>query len=157
MRVVCAFCKTNFKVARSGAGRCPICGHRTPVMAAQSRTSGFLIAILMLLAVGIFSIFAIKLFNQNQKSQLLTVSISEVRHTDTGYIISGNIRNFSENTYSVPDMMFIFKTESGVVLNRIVQLPPSTSINPKSDMKFLRRLEPRVHGAQRISVRFVEN
>jgi len=157
MRVVCAFCKTNFKVARSGAGKCPICGHRASVLAAQSGTPKFFITVALFLAVSIFSVVAIKLFNQNQRAQMLTVSISEIRHTDTGYIIRGNIRNFSENTYSVPDMMFIFKTESGVVLNRIVQLPPSTSINPKSDMKFLRRLEPRVHGAQRISVRFVEN
>jgi len=112
---------------------------------------------MVFLAATVLLILAMPMLKQQQKSQLLVVSVAEIRHTDTGYVIRGNIKNFSENTYSVPDLMFVFKTESGAILNQIVQLPPSGLIEPRSDMQFLRRVEPKVPNAKRISVRFVEN
>jgi DNA-directed RNA polymerase subunit RPC12/RpoP len=155
MRAVCSFCKTDFRTALSGAGKCPVCGHRT-FAAKKNPTMKFFIVALLFLAASLFAVVALNTFDRNKKSEFLSVSISDVKNAGGGYVVRGNIRNFSDRTYSVPDLMFLLKTESGTILGQVVQLPPSGLIEPMSDIEFVRKIEPVVMGAQKISVQFAE-
>ncbi|MDR2268561.1 MAG: hypothetical protein LBD94_00040 [Rickettsiales bacterium] len=156
MKTVCAFCKTEFNTSSNGAGRCPVCGHRTPPVRAKPETPKLFIAVALFLAASIFAVVTINLFNRNQKKELLTVLITNVGFDDKGYIVKGNIRNYSETTYSIPDLVFMLKSDSGTVLNQVVQLPPSGLIEPMSDMEFIKKISPIVPGAKKISVHFAE-
>jgi hypothetical protein len=140
----------------NGSGKCPICGHRIQVKRkhAPSATRKLWVAVMLFLVTCLFTIGAIKIFNKKQKSELLTVTISDVSYTDNGYIVRGNIRNFSDETYSIPDLVFLFKTDTGAILNKITQLPPNGLIDPMSDVEFIKKLEPKVVGAGKISVEF---
>ena len=155
MKTICVFCKTEFNVSQSGKGKCPICGHRTLATRRVSSTQKLWMAVSLFFAASLFAVISMKVFNKNQKEENLIVSIYDVKYTDTGYIVRGNIRNFSDTTYSVPDMIFTLKSDSGVILNQIVKLPPSGLIDPKSDLEFASTLEPKVIGAGKISVEFV--
>ena len=153
---ICSFCRTEFKASASGA-KCPMCGRRAAPHAGAGKTFStvkLFFAAAMFLASGIFSITALDIFGRNQKSELLVVSVASVKAANGGYIVRGNIRNFSDTTYSVPDMVFVLKTESGIVLNRVTELPPSGLLEPMSDMEFIRLVAPRIEGAAKISVEF---
>jgi hypothetical protein len=155
MQAVCSFCKTPFRVGKSGAGKCPVCSRRFgPAPKKTSPTPKLFIAALLLLAASVFAAMSLNIFNRNRKAELLTVSISKTIDAANGYVVRGNIRNFSENTYSIPDLVFVIKTDSGIALSRIVQLPPSGLIEPLSDMEFIRVLSPKMPGAGKISVQF---
>ena len=155
MKIICAFCKTPFAV-RGRVAKCPVCGHRAAV-SKKGGSGKFFVAAALFLLVGIFAIASMRVFTTRQKSELLTVSVSDVKHTSAGYVVRGNIRNFSDQTYSVPDLMFVLKNGFGDVLSQVVQLPPSGLIEPKSDMEFIKTISPKVDGAEKISVQFVEN
>ena len=155
MTTTCSFCKTKYAILGPNA-RCPLCGR--PAAGARSArrnpTPKLFIAAATFLMAGIFTTLALKTFDRNQKSELLRVSISSVRDTADGYEVRGNIRNFSENTYSIPDLVFVLKTDSGIVLNRITELPPGGLIEPLSDVEFTRRISPKSTGAAKVSVEF---
>ena len=133
-----------------------MCGRRAPAPKRDNPTWRLWIAVASLLAASIFATVALSVFGRNQKKEFLTVSISNVGYTDSGYVVRGNIRNFSDRTYSVPDLVFVLKTESGVVLNQIVQLPPNGLIEPLLDIEFVKKIGPRPAGARKISVHFAE-
>ncbi|MDR3208391.1 MAG: hypothetical protein LBT45_00920 [Rickettsiales bacterium] len=155
MQAICSFCKTTFRVGKSGAGKCPVCGRRTGAPKKRSSpTAKLFVAALLFLLTSIFAVVSMNVFRRNEKSELLQASISKIVIAESGYIVHGNIRNFSENTYSIPDLVFVLKTDSGVVLNQIVQLPPHGLIEPMSDIEFVRVLTPKISGAGKISVRF---
>ena len=154
MRIVCAFCKTAY-VARGKIGKCPVCGHSVRVPGNVNAKKPYVAAGLLLCAV-VFAVAALRVFDVRQKSELLSVSVSDVRHTSAGYVVSGNIRNFSAQTYSVPDLKFVFKDSEGNVLQTVIELPPSGLIEPKSDVAFIKKIEPRIPGAHKISVQFTE-
>jgi DNA-directed RNA polymerase subunit RPC12/RpoP len=151
MKTTCAFCKTNFMLAKSGAGRCPACGRRT--CAKPRETAKFWIATALFLGTCIFAITA--LTKAGRKTEQLTISLSSVAEKDGEYVVRGHIRNFSENAYPVPDLVFVMKGLSGTRLNETTRLPPNGLIEPRSDIEFERRLDI-VPGAQRISVSFAE-
>ena len=156
MTTTCSFCKTEYAAIAGRAAKCPLCGRPAPGARAAKRnpTPRLFVAAAMFLLTGIFTTLALKTFDRNQKSELLRVSISSVRDTSDGYEVRGNIRNFSENTYSIPDLVFVLKTESGIVLNRITELPPGGLIEPMSDVEFVRRISPKAAGATKVSVEF---
>ncbi|MDR1071701.1 MAG: hypothetical protein LBL21_03605 [Rickettsiales bacterium] len=155
MQAVCSFCKTQFRVGKDGSGKCPVCGRRTGApRRGKNSTAKLFVASLLFLLASIFAAVSLKVFDGNKKAELLQVSISKIVAADSGYAVHGNIRNFSENTYSVPDLVFVVKTDSGIVLARVVQLPPHGLIEPMSDMEFVRVLSPRIDGAGKISVQF---
>jgi DNA-directed RNA polymerase subunit RPC12/RpoP len=155
MKITCAFCKTEFSAAR-GDARCPVCGHRAAAAKRGGETRRLWVAVAALLAASIFATVALGIFGRNQKRELLTVSISNVGYADSGYVVRGNIRNFSDGTYSIPDLVFLIKTDSGAVLSRIIHLPPSGLIEPMSDIEFVKKIGPRIKDAQKISVHFAE-
>ena len=156
MKITCSFCKTEFGVRRYGA-RCPLCGRVANVGGKKSsKTTKLFIVVALFLLTGIFATISLQIFNHNQKAALLTVTIANVSRTKAGYVVRGNIRNFSDKTYSVPDMVFILKTENGIELRRVSSLPPAGLIEPLSDMEFIRTIAPMLEGAQRISVQFEE-
>jgi len=154
MKTVCAFCKTEF-VVRGQTGACPVCGRRVRVPK-KSGTGKLFAAVAVFLCASVFAVASFRMFSMRQKSELLSVSVSDVKYTDAGYTVRGNIRNFSDNTYSVPDLRFVFKSDGGEILRIVVELPPSGLIEPKSDMEFIKTISPKIPGAQRISVGFAE-
>lgn len=154
MKVVCDFCKTNFRI-RGKTGKCPVCGRRFAVPA-KAGSGKFFFAAAMFLLVSVFAVVALRLFDSQQKAESLVVSISNVKFGDSGYVVRGNIRNFSDKTYSVPDLVFVFKSETGDILSQVVQLPPGGIIEPMSDMEFIKKISSKVEGASTVSVRFME-
>ena len=152
MKIICAFCKTTF-AARGRTGRCPMCGHRAGTRR-KTRTGKLFAVAVLFLAACVFAVAALRVFAARQRAESLTVSISGVKYTNAGYIVRGNIRNFSDRTHSVPDLVFVLKTETGAVALRAVHLPPSGLIEPMSDMEFEKTIGPRHPNAQKISVQF---
>ncbi|MDR1826615.1 MAG: hypothetical protein LBQ49_02895 [Rickettsiales bacterium] len=152
MKVVCAFCKTVFRV-RGQIGKCPVCGRAVRVRK-KSGAGKLAIVILLFLSAFIFAAVAFRVFDAKQKAELLSVTISDVQYTAAGYIVRGNIRNFSDRTYSVPDLRFVFKDDLGNVLQTVVELPPSGLIEPKSDVGFVKKIGAKILDAKRISVQF---
>ena len=155
MKIQCPFCKSEIK--NPTGGRCPICGHRINIPKKQGQTPKLWLAVALFFVTVMFSIISFRIFNQNQKSSFLTVSISDVKFSDTGYLVRGNIRNFSDRTYSIPDLVFVVKTDSGTILNRVKKLPPNGLIDPASDIEFIQTVTPKIVGAAKISVQFSED
>ncbi|MDR1027443.1 MAG: hypothetical protein LBL46_03450 [Rickettsiales bacterium] len=156
---ICAFCKTPFRIAKSGAGKCPVCGHRTGAVrpaAGLGPSAKLWLAVALMLAAALFAIVAFSVFGKNQKKELLTISVVSVANAESGYSIKSVIRNFSDSTYSVPDIVFVIKSKSGEILGQVAQLPPDGLIDPMSELSFTRIVEPAVPGGATISARFVE-
>ena len=152
MKVVCAFCRTVFRV-RGRIGKCPVCGRAVRVRK-KSGAGKLALVLFLFLAAFVFAAVSFRVFDAKQKGELLSVTISDVQYTNAGYIVRGNIRNFSDRTYSVPDLRFVFKDDAGNVLQTVVELPPSGLIEPKSDVGFVKKIASKVLGAKRISVQF---
>ena len=159
VRVVCSFCNTGFKTARSGAGKCPICGHKN-IIKKNNKSANFLPTMVfagIAFAMFIFSaIFIYRYDGRTSDPGGLFVSVSNVRITDSGYVIEGRVKNTSVITKSVPDLVFHIRNSQGVLLAREISLPPSGLAMPGSETRFRKIIGPKITGANRISVTFAD-
>jgi len=86
----------------------------------------------------------------------LFVHISTVSATDSSYIVHGVIKNTSDVTRSVPDLVFNIRNSQGLLLARETTLPPSGISMPGAETKFKRIVGPKITGATSLSVAFAE-
>lgn len=122
----------------------------------MNHTKKLFISVALFLVASIFAVIAINVFNKNRVSEILSVSITSVQIANDGYVISGNIRNFSDTNISVPDLIFTMKTDNGTVLNQVSVLPPNGIAMPKSETEFVKKITPKTFGANKISVEFAK-
>ena len=157
MRVVCSFCNTGFNAARAiSECRCPICGRKN-IIKKKSLFSPLILFLGFLAAISVFSAAYIY-YNDERLAPDggLFVSISAVRALDNGYVIEGVVKNTSDVTRSVPDLVFNIRNSQGILLVRETTLPPTGLAMPGAEIKFKRIVGPKIIGANSLSVTFAE-
>ncbi|MDR1361029.1 MAG: hypothetical protein LBJ18_01830 [Rickettsiales bacterium] len=162
MKIKCEFCKTEYSVSTrpSGPVECAVCGHIQTVAAPRRRGSllTVLASVCALLAAIVFAVVIMaRDTGHTKRNHPLTATIESIRTVVDAFgephlVVSGRVKNQSQEIYGVPNLLFVLRDNKGAVLETQKFLPPAAILDIGESAEFSHTLSASAAGVKKVNV-----
>ena len=155
MKITCPFCKTDYTadVPNGRSAECTVCSHSWRP-ARRSGVARSLAIAFVLVAIAFAGALAIKYMPKGKPQEPLVIEMVNIRPIETGFSVSGRIRNISGQIYGVPDIVLVVKNRDDEIILRHRMRPPLPILDIGEAAEFNNEVPEFPDGAKRVIVEF---